>query len=116
VVFAGLLWAANIACAGPDQAQTSTKPDVATPPQAEVKATQNTPKKKPIKSGEWLHFGEGDGAFVAGQSHPGAWQHFGPNQGTPLTISAATTSRQNFDTNRPAGLERLMWALVNRER
>jgi uncharacterized protein YkwD len=116
VVFVGLLWAANIACAGPDQAQTSTKPDVATPPQAGVKATQNTPKKKPIKSGEWLHFGEGDCASVAGQSHPGAWRQFGPNPGTPMVVPAELTPRQTFTTNRPAGLERLMWALVNRER
>jgi uncharacterized protein YkwD len=116
VAFAGLLWAANIACAGPDQVQTSTKPDAATPPQTEVQATQNTPKKKPIKSGEWLHFGEGDGASVAGQSHSGAWRQFGPNPGTPMAVAAETTRRQTFTTNRPAGLERLMWALVNRER
>jgi TonB family protein len=95
VVFAGFLWAATIACAGPAQAQTSAKPDAATPPQTEVQAAQNTPKK-PVKSGAWHHSGEGDSASVAGQSHPGVWHHFGPN--------------------RLADLERQMWALVNRDR
>ena len=96
VVFAGFLWAATIAGAGPDQAQTSSKPDAATPPQAEGQAAQNRPKKKPDKSDAWHHFGESDGASVAGQSHPGVWHRFGPN--------------------RLADLERQMWALVNRDR
>jgi TonB family protein len=95
VVFAGFLWAATIACAGPDQAQTSTKPDATTPPQTEVQAAQNTPKK-PFKSAAWHHSGESDSASVAGQSDPGVWHHFG--------------------TNRLADLERQMWALVNRDR
>ncbi len=116
VVFAGFLWAAHIACAGPDQAQTSTQPDAPPPPQTEVQATQNTPQKKPVKSGVWHHFGEGDSASVAGQSDPGAWQHFGPNQGTPMVFPPETAPRQTFTTNRVAGLERLMWALVNRDR
>jgi len=115
VVFAGFLWAATIACAGPDQAQTSTKPDVATPPQTEVQAAQNTPKK-PVKSGAWHHFGESDNASVAGQSGPGVWQHFGPNHGTPKVGPGETAPRQNFGANRMADLERQMWALVNRDR
>jgi hypothetical protein len=61
VIFAGFLWAATMACADPDQAQTSTQPDAAPTPQTEVQAAQNTPKKKPVKSGEWHHFGERDG-------------------------------------------------------
>jgi TonB family protein len=115
VVFAGFLWAATIACAGPDQAQTSTKPDAATPPQTEVQAAQNTPKK-PVKSGAWHHSGESDSASVAGQSHPGVWRHFGPNPGRPKVGRGETAPRQNFGANRLADLERQMWALVNRDR
>jgi uncharacterized protein YkwD len=115
VVFAGFLWAATIACAGPDQAQTSTKPDVATPPQTEIQAAQNTPKK-PVKSGAWHYSGESDSASVAGQSHPGVWHHFGPNQGRLKVGPGETALRQNFGANRKADLERQMWALVNRDR
>jgi uncharacterized protein YkwD len=115
-VFAAFLWAATIACADPDQAQTSTKPDAAPRPQTEVPATQNTPKKKPVKSGEWHHFGEGDSAPAAGQSHPGVWQHLGPNHGTPMVVPGQTVPRQEFTTNRLSALERQMWALVNRDR
>jgi len=79
VVFAGFLWAATIACAGPDQAQTSTKPDAATPAQTEAPAAQNTPKK-PVKSGAWHHSGESDSVSGAGQSRPGVWHRFGPNR------------------------------------
>jgi uncharacterized protein YkwD len=66
--------------------------------------------------GVWHHFGEGDNASVAGQSDPGAWQPSGPNPGTPRVIPGGTASRQTFITNRLGGLERQMWALVNRER
>ena len=116
VVFAGFLWAAHIACAGLDQAQTSTQPDAATPPQTEVQAAKKTPKEKPVKSSEWHHFGEGNSASMAGQSDQGAWRQFGPNPGTPMVVPPEATPRQTFTTNRPGGLERLMWALVNRER
>jgi len=116
VVFAGILWAAILACAGPDQAQTSSKPDAAPPPQIEVRATQKTPKKKPVKSGVWHHFGEGDSASGVGQSNSGVWQRFGPNPGTPTVVPAGTAPRQEFDANRPAGLEKQMWVLVNRDR
>jgi len=116
VVIAGFLWAATIACAGPDQAQTTARPDAATPPQTEVQATQNTPKKKPVKSGAWHHFGERDGASVAGQSHPGVWHDFGPNHSTPKVVPVETAPRHEFGTNRMADLERQMWALVNRDR
>jgi uncharacterized protein YkwD len=116
VVFAGFLWAATIACAGPDQAQTSTKPDAATPPQTEVQAAQNTPKKKPVKSGAWHHFGERDSAAAVGQGDPGVWHHFGPNHDTPAVVPGEATPRQEFGTNRMADLERQMWALVNRDR
>ena len=68
VVLAGLVWAATMACAGPAQTPTSTKPDAATPPQAETQAAQNTAKYKHVKSGVWHHFGERDSASVAGQS------------------------------------------------
>jgi len=113
VVFAGFLWAATVACASP---QTSTKPDAVTPPQAETQAAQNTPKKKPVKSGEWHHFGERDSASVAGQSHPGEWRHFGPNHGAPQVVPAESDPRQTSGTNRMADLEKQMWALVNRDR
>jgi uncharacterized protein YkwD len=116
VVFAGFLWAATIACAGPDQAQTSTKPDAATPPQNEAQAAQNTPKKKLAGSGAWHHFGESDNASVAGQSPPGVWHAFGPNHGTPKVGPSETASQPNFGANRMADLERQMWALVNHER
>jgi uncharacterized protein YkwD len=116
VVFAGFLWAATIACAGPDQAQTSTRPVAATPPQTEVQAAQDTPNKKPVKSGAWHHFGERDSASVAGQSQPGVWHPFGPNHGTPKVGSGETVPRQEFGANRMADLERQMWALVNHDR
>jgi uncharacterized protein YkwD len=116
VVFAGFWWAATIACAGPDQAQTSTQPDAATPPQTEVQAAQNTPKKKLAKSAAWHHFGESDGASMAGQSDPGVWHHFGPNHGTPKVVPGETALQQKFGANRMADLERQMWALVNHDR
>ena len=115
VVFAGFLWAATIAGAGPDQAPTSIKPDAATPPQAEVQAAQDTPRKS-FKSAAWHHSGESDSASVAGQSDPGVWRHFGPNPGRPKVGPGETASRQNFGANRLADLERQMWALVNRDR
>ncbi len=60
VVFAGFLWAATVAGAVPDQAQTSTPPDAPPPPQAKVQASQSTPQKQPVKMGVWHHFGEQD--------------------------------------------------------
>jgi uncharacterized protein YkwD len=116
VLFAGFLWAAAIACAGPDQAQTSTKPDAATPPLTEVHAAQNTPKKKLAKSAAWHHFGESDSASVAGQSQPGVWHPFGPSHGMPKVGPGETAPQPNFGANRMADLERQMWALVNHER
>ena len=116
VVLAGFLWAATIACASPDQAQTSTKPDAATPPQTEVQAAQNTPKKKPVKSSAWRHFDERNTDSVAGQSHPGVWDSFGPKNGTPTGSRFETAARQKFGANRMADLERQMWTLVNRDR
>jgi len=116
VVLAGLLWAATMACVSPALAQASTKPDAATPPQTEVQATQNTPKKKPVKSVAWHHFVERDSASVAGQSHPGDWRHFGPNNGTLKVVPAESDLRQTSGTNRMADMERQMWELVNRDR
>ena len=116
VVFAGFLWAATIACAGPGQAQTFTKPDAATAPQTEVQAAQNTPKNKLAKSAAWHHFGESDNASVAGQSQPGVWHPFGPNHGTPKVGLGEMAPQPNFGANRTAELERQMWALVNHER
>ena len=116
VVVASFLWAATIPYASPGQAQAFTKPDAGTPPQAEVQATQNTPKKKPVKSAAWHHFGESDNASVTGQIQLGVWHHFGPNRGTPKAIPGETAPQQNFGANRMAELERQMWALVNRDR
>jgi uncharacterized protein YkwD len=115
-VFAGFLWAATMACAGPVQAQTSTKPAAATPPQTKVQAAQNTPKKKLDKSGAWHHFGERDSAPVTEQSHPGDWHHFGPNHPAPKVVPAESDPRQKSGTHRMADLERQMWELVNRDR
>ena len=116
VVFAGVLWAATIACAGPGQAQTFTTPDAATPPQTEGQAAQNTPRKKLAKSAAWHHFGESDNASGAGQSQPGVWHPFGPNHGTPKVGLGEMAPQPNFGANRTAELERQMWALVNHER
>jgi uncharacterized protein YkwD len=116
VVFAGLLWAAYMTCASPNQAQTSTQPDAATPPQTEVQATQKTAEKKPVKSGVWHHFGERDSTSVAGPVGPGVWRYFGPNPDTPKAVPGETASRQEVATNRLAGLERQMWAFINRDR
>jgi uncharacterized protein YkwD len=66
--------------------------------------------------GVWHHFGDSDSASVAGQNDPGAKQQIGPNSGTPRAVPAGTVPRQTFVTNRLGGLERQMWALVNRER
>jgi uncharacterized protein YkwD len=116
VVLAGLLWAATMACEGPAQTPTSTKPDAATPPQAEAQAAQNTAKNKHFKSGVWHHFGERDSAPVLTQSHPGDCHHFGPNHAAPKGVPAESAPRQTSGTNRMADLERQMWALVNRDR
>src|SRR5271157_4671477 len=116
VLFAGFLWAAAIACPGPDKGQTSTKPDAATPPQTEVQAAQNTPKKKLAKSAAWHHFGESGSASVAGQSRPGVWHSFGPSHGTPKVGPGETAPQQNFGADRMADLESQMWTLINRER
>jgi uncharacterized protein YkwD len=116
VVFVGFLCAATIACTGPTQSQTSTKPDAATTLQTDVHTTRNTPKKKPAKSPVWHHFGESDNAPVAGQSQPGVWRRFGPNPGTPKVGPEETPPRQNFGTDRMAELEGQMWELVNRDR
>jgi uncharacterized protein YkwD len=116
VVFAGFLWAASIACAGPDQARAFTKPDAATPPRTEVQAAQNTPKKKLAKSAAWHHFGESGSASVVGQSQPGVWHSFGPSHGTPKVGPGETAPQQNFGADRTADLERQMWELVNHDR
>jgi uncharacterized protein YkwD len=116
VVFAVLLWAATIPCAGQSQDQKSTKPDAATPPQTEVQSAQNTSKKKPVKSCTWHHFDERDSASVEGQSHSSEWHHFGPNHGTPKDVPAESAPRQESGTKRMAELERQMWALVNHDR
>ena len=116
VLFAGFLWAAAIGCAGPDPAQTSSKPDAATPPQTEVQAAQNTPKKKLAKSAEWHHFGESGNAPVAGQSQPGVWHSFGPSHATPKVGPGETAPQQNFGADRMADLESQMWTLINHER
>jgi len=115
-VFAGILWAATLACAGPDQAQTSSKPDSATPPQSDVRPEQKTAKQNPVKSDAWRPFGERDSATAEGQSDPSVRQRLVSNHGTPVFVSHEAAPRQTFGTNRMAGLERQMWALVNRER
>ena len=96
VVFAGFLLTATISCAGPDHVQTTTKPEIATPPQTEVQAAQNTTNKKPVKSSPW--------------------HSFGPSQGTPKVGPSETAPRQNLGANRMAVLEKQMWAFVNRDR
>ena len=115
-VLAGFLWAATIACAAPGQAQTSTRPDAATPPQTEVQGTPNTPQKKLAKSGAWHHFGESVNASAAGQMPLGIWHRFGPSGGTPKAGPAETAPQQDFGANRMADLERQMWALLNHDR
>ena len=115
IVFAALAWAATVAYAGPAQAQTSTKPDAAILPQTKTQAAQNTPKKKPVKSSVWHHFGECGNAPVVTQSHPGDWLHFGPNHAAPKGVPAESDPRQTSGTNHMADLERQMWALVNRD-
>jgi len=116
IVFAGLFWAATVACAGPAQTPTSTKPDAVTPPQTETQAAQNTPKKKHVKSGVWHHFGESDSAPVVTQSDPGDRHHFGPNHAAPKVVPAESDPRQTSKANPMADLERQMWALVNLDR
>ena len=104
-----------MACAGPAQTRRYTQPDDATPPQIETQAAQNTPKKKPVKSSVWHHFGERDSASVAGQSHPGDWRQFGPNYGASQVVPAESDPLQTSGANRMDDLERQMWELVNRD-
>jgi uncharacterized protein YkwD len=115
VVFAGLLWAATIACTGPDQARRFAELDAAPPPQTQSPTAQKTPNTKLAKSAPWHHFGESDNASVVGQSQQGVWRHFGPNHGT-IEVGPGEPLQQNFVSNRMADLEKQMWALVNRER
>ena len=59
VVFAGLWWAATMACAVPAQTPTFFfMADAATPQQNGAQTAQKTAKKEPGKSGELHHFGE----------------------------------------------------------
>ena len=116
VIFAGLFWAASVACAGPAQTPTSTKPDAATPPQAEAQSAPNTAKKKAVKSGVWHHFGERDNAPAAGQDRPGDSRRIDPNHAAAQVVPSESDPRHTAGTNRMADLERQMWALVNRDR
>ena len=116
VLFVGILGAATIACAIPDQTQTATKPDATKPPQSEAQAAPNPPKKKFPKGGVWHHFGEKDNTSVAGQSQPGVLHSFGPNHGTAKVIPDAPAPQQNFGASRMADLERQMLVLVNNDR
>ena len=116
VYFAGLWWAATIACVGLAQTPFSSEPVAATPAQAEVLAAQNTPKNTPAKSYGWHHFGESEEPSMAGQNQPGVWHAFGPDQGTPEVDPDETAPRQDFGANRLADLERQMRALVNQDR
>ncbi|MEJ2007051.1 MAG: CAP domain-containing protein [Acidobacteriota bacterium] len=102
VVFAGLLWAAAMACAGPAQTPTSTSPDA---------PAQNIRKKKPDPSGVWHHFGEPDSASVAaGQNDQRTGSRFDTNR------AARSVSPQPSRTKRMANLARQMRKLVNRDR
>ena len=114
LVFAGFLWAAIIGWAGQGQAQTSSKPEAATPSENEGEPAQNTAKKRLAKPGVWHHFGEGQKTSAAGQIQPGVWHRFGPSRDTPKDGPSETA--QNPDGNRMADLERQMWALVNHDR
>jgi uncharacterized protein YkwD len=116
VVFAGLWWAATMACAGPAQTPTSSGPDAVTPPQAEAQPAQNTAKKKPDKSGVWHHFGEPDSASVAGQSDQAGWRSFDTNRAAAKAVASESGPWQPSGTNRMAELERQMCELVNRNR
>jgi uncharacterized protein YkwD len=116
VVFAGLWWAATVACAGPAQTPTSSGPDAVRPPQTEAQSAQNTAKKKPDKSGVWHHFGEPDSASVAGQSDQGGWRRFDTNRAAPKAVASGSGPRQPSGTNRIPELERQMCELVNRDR
>jgi uncharacterized protein YkwD len=116
VFFVGLLGAATIACAIPDQAQTITKLDATRPPQSEAQAAQNAAKKKLSKAGVWHHFGESDNPSVTSQSQPGVWHRFGPNHGTSKVSPETTAPQPSFGTDRMANLERQMWVLVNHDR
>jgi uncharacterized protein YkwD len=115
-IIAGLLWAATIACAGPSQAQTLTKPEAATAPGAGVQAAQNTSKSKLAKSGVWHRFGESEKGPGAGAIQPGLWHCFGPNPGGPKVGPGETAPQQNLGGDRMQDLERQMWALVNHDR
>jgi len=116
VLMLGLLGAANIASAIPDQNQTATKPGATTPPQSEALATPNPQKKKFPQGGVWHHFGEKDNASVGGQSQPGVKHSIGPNLGTSKVSPNATAPHQSLGPYSMTDLERQMCALVNQDR
>jgi uncharacterized protein YkwD len=114
VLMLGLLGAATIASAVPDQNQTATKPGATTPPQSETLATPNPQKKKFPQGGVWHHFGEKDNASVAGQSQPGIGHSIG--LGTSKVSPNTTAHHQSLGPHSRTDLERQMWALVNQDR
>ena len=116
LISAGFLWVALIAGAGPDQAQTLTKPSAGTLAEAEAQPAPTAPKTKFPQSGVWHHFGESNKAVVARPSQPGAWNSFAPRRDRPAVGSVVPPPQQDLARNRMADLERQMMALVNQNR
>ena len=114
----GILGVVTLACAISTQAQTITRPDSAGSSPGETQAARNTPKKKFPTGGVWHHFGERQNASGTGRGQSGVRRssESGANPRIPRLNSDATSPRQSLVTNRMAGLERQMWALVNQDR
>jgi uncharacterized protein YkwD len=116
VFLVGLLGAATLACAIPDQTQPSTDSNVLRPPKSEAQAATDTGKRKFPTSGVWHHFGAKDSAAVATQTQPGVRHSLGMSHGTPDVVPEAPAPQRSLGANRRLDLERQMWVLINQDR
>jgi len=116
VFLVGLLGAATLACAIPDQTQTASEPNALGPSKPEAQAATDAAKRKFPTSGVWHHFGAKNSASVATQTQPGVRQSFGMSHGTPNVGPQAPAPQRSLGANRMADLERQMWVLINQDR
>ena len=116
VFLLGLLGAATLACAFPDQTQTATEPNALGLSKGEAQAATGAAKRKFPTSGVWHHFGAKDSASVATQTQPGDWHSFGTSHGTLNVGTEAPAPQRSLAANRRADLERQMWVLINQDR
>jgi len=116
VFLLGLLGAASLACAIPDQTQTATEPNALGPSKGEAQAATNAANRRFPTSGVWHHFGAKGSASVAAQTQPSIWHSFGMSHGTPNVGPEVPAPQGSLTLNRMADSERQMWVLINRDR